>query len=482
MNIVISKQKKIFILGALAIAFIVGILTGFTWLACIAYGCAAVYFAFRNDKYTILAFLLFAGLQNIILIVFSDRLTPVYHTVLSAIKEGMLYTAIIFGAVKALKKGKVSSFLRNNLFFVILLGILILILIKNLIISESSITSEIVALRQLAIPFLFILFGYFVSLKKEDAVKKYIIILCVLLTLFGIIDMLIPNNAIWKALGYGDFLRNKQDGAVNLYKGVTANFYTWDLGFLMRRLVSFTADPLATAHLIFLGLAVILCGKAEFYKKLGYKYWILAAFLFIGCVLGFSKGTFIYMAILFGGLLYDRFENKVPKSVWIAICAVIVLIFGGVIIYSYVNADKPTAIVNHVSGLLSGLKNATLWGNGMGTAGAVNSAITGASVHNSESFFAVVLYQIGWYGMLILIIFWVSLLYRFLKQYKKEKNKDILFGLIILFGLTVDILLSESSVSAMGTGIYFILIGIMYRLYVLNKTEEDLIRKKAENS
>ncbi len=483
MNKLISREKKILILAALAVIFVIGILTELTWLACIAYGCAAIYFAFKNDKYTILAFLIAAVLQNMVLIIFSDHLTPVYHIVLSAIKEGMIYLAVLFSLIKIIKKGEIAGFLKKNLLVIVLLGLLVLILIKNIIISESDISSEIVALRQLVLPFLLILFGFHVNIGKEEVVKikRYIIVLGILLTVFGVIEMALPGNIIWKCLKYGDFLRNKQNGIVNLYEGVTRNFYTWDLGFLMRRLVSFTADPLATAHLIFLGLGICLCSKAEFYKKLGYKYWIIAAVLFIGCVLGFSKGSFIYMALLLGALLYDRLCDKVPQKVWIAVCIAIVFIFGGFIIYSYVTADKPTAIVNHVSGLLLGLKNSTLWGKGLGTAGWVNSVITGASIYNSESFFGIVLYQIGWCGMLILVIFWISLLCRFFKQYRKGRNKNVLFGLIILVGLTVDMILSESSVSAMGTGIYFILIGVIYRLYV-TKTENDSMQNKAENN
>lgn len=481
MNKFISREKKILILAALAVIFVIGILTELTWLACIAYGCAAIYFALKNDKYTILAFLIAVVLQNMVLIIFSDHLTPIYHIVLSAIKEGMIYLAVLFSFIKIIKKGETAVFFKKNLFVIVLLSLLVLILIKNIIISESNMISRIVALRQLILPFLFIAFGFFVNIRKEDVVKikKYIIVFGILLAAFGVIEMLLPSNIIWKFLKYGDFLRNKQNGIVNLYEGVTRNFYTWDLGFLMRRLVSFTADPLATAHLIFLGLGICLCSKAEFYKKLGYKYWIIAAVLFAGCTLGFSKGSFIYMAILFGGLIYDKFENKTARRVWIAVCIAAVFIAGGLIIYSYVNADRPTAIVNHLSGLLAGVKGSTLWGKGLGMAGAVNSAITGGPVYNSESFFGIALYQIGWYGALILAILWIGLLCSFFKQYGKEKNKNVLFCLFIMLGLTVDMLLSESSVSAMGTGIYFILIGVVYRLYV-TETESGLIQNKTE--
>lgn len=160
-----------------------------------------------------------------------------------------------------------------------------------------------------------------------------------------------------------------------LYKGVTANFYTWDLGSLMRRLVSITADPLATAHLICLGLLVNL----TVYFKSGCQknkiYVCVNILLLGGCILGLSKGTVVYLAVFVVGILYHKFQKNISKKKMMLFISILIFVAVILMIVMYTNTEVPTAITNHIDGFINGLKDSNLFGKGLGIAGAATHAI-----------------------------------------------------------------------------------------------------------
>lgn len=454
----------------LILAFIISIITiifNWTWVACIIYGCVAIYFLIKNNEYTIIAFLTMAVFQNIILIIFADNISPTYNTIISLIKEFLLYGATVVGIILYVKQNGIKLLFKRYKWILVFILLFIAIVFKNIIVSNAQTMSVLVALRQMGLPFACFFCGYFLTVKTDTMKKiiRYLVIIASVLTVIGIADMILPDNALWNILDYGQYLQNKQDGIVSLYKGVTRNFYTWDLGFMMRRLVSITGDPLATAHLVCIGFMAFICFRYDFVKKHHFSkaYIVTFVLLLAGCILGFSKGTVVYIMILAAALLYDRYYDKLNRTMIMAVIGVMLVILTVFIVLSYVNADKPTAITNHINGLLSGLGNATLWGNGIGTSGAVNSAITGAAIDSAESYFGVVLSQIGWYGIVIIASLWFRLLIKNFQGYLLYRSKEQLFSMILIIGLSIDMLLSESSVSITGTGIYFIIIGILYK-------------------
>lgn len=455
------SEKILYLISFLA--SVLFILTGFPVVSCVIYGCVALYLAWHNNENTIIGFLILAVLQNIMLIIFADKITPTYNTIISLIKEFLIYGAAVVGIMLYLRQYGIESFFHKYKGILVLFLLFIMIILKNTIASDAKIMSIFVTLRQIAIPFACFLCGYFLTI-KYNGIKKiimYVIIIASLLTIIGIVDMMLPNNMLWNMVDYGKYLQNKQNGIISLYEGVTRNFYTWDLGFMMRRLVSITADPLATAHLICMGFMafVILCSK-PWQKALNKALLFL---LLLGCLLGFSKGTVVYIMILIVAVFYDKYYYKINKKIGMTVIIAITVVFTAFITFSYISADKPTAITNHINGLLSGLENATLWGNGIGTSGAVNSAVTGAAVNNTESYFGVILNQVGWCGIAIIVSIWFRLLFKNIRYYLLDRCKETLFSIILIIGLSIDMLLSESSVSITGTGIYFIIIGMLYK-------------------
>lgn len=459
-----DKKKMIFIAG-LSVMAIMTLPLEMTWLTCLIYLGIIVYLAYLNNETTLIGFCFLIVFQNIILIIFSKYISRTYMLALLAIKELLIYITILRSIWILIKEKKIKQLLKESRFAIVLLSVFFASIIINSFKTSVGVKSIIFSIRQMCIPVVCIVMGYLLNIKKDGfvKVKKIVVILSLLLAIIGIVEMFLPENIIWQTLNYGEFLKKKQEGAIVLYKGVTGNFYTWDFGFLLRRLVSFTADPLATSHIIVIGILTLLF----LYKGNDRKGKVLRTIgliiLIMGCILGFSKGSFIYLAIMIICLVYHKFFKNVPgKVIVVSMCGLFIVGFG-VICVLYFSADNRTAITIHIDGLIKGLRDATLFGNGMGMVGAANSAITGVSITNAESYLGVCVNQIGYVGIISVGILWVILIINNVRKYFYSKDEKYLLMIILLVGLTVDMILSESSVAIIGTGIYFIYIGIFLR-------------------
>lgn len=469
----IKNNKRVLYIIAF-LAFILFILVGLPAVACVIYIGVAIYLAWQNNEETIIGFLILAVFQNIILIIFSNYISSTYNTILSLTKDCILYLALIIGFCNYIKNNGIVDTINNNRVVVGVLILLFLIVLKNVLLTPASNMSILVSLRQMFIPLLCFLCGYFCKINENGKliIIKTLIIISVGLTLFGIVEMLLPENCLWKFINLESYLQKKISGPTYYTNGVAPAFYTWDFGFLLRRLVSITAEPLATAHLIFLGLALLICYGPTYLKFKSRKtFYLCAIILFLGCILGFSKGTIIYLAILFIGILYNRYSKNITTKTFICIGSTICIICILITSFLYFSAETDTAITKHINGLLNGIRESGIMGNGIGIAGYANQAYTGAEVSNGESYIGVNLNQIGYLGVILLCVLWIRLLVSNIKYYIKITNIINIFPIILMLGMTVDMLLSESSVSIIGTGIYFIILGVISKNNNENETK-----------
>lgn len=456
--------KKVYVYMICLVVSITAIVFNAPYIACAIYMSVVIYLGIRNNLNTIIGFLILAVFQNIILIILSDYISQTYNTILSMTKDCTLYIALLVGFISLLKAQGIPSVIKDNLFVGTILILFALVVLKNVIFSPAGFMSIIVSIRQMTIPLICFFCGYWCKIASKDKIKliKFVIIVGVALTVFGIVEMMLPENCLWEFIDLRGYLGKKINSVTHYTKGVAQSFYTWDLGFLLRRLVSITAEPLATGHLIFIALALLVCyGPKELNFKSKKLYIISTLVLIVGCVLGLSKGIFVYMGILFLGLVYHRFGRNISKKVIMTLGCLIMLVGVGTVVVLYVTTDGDTAIVRHINGLLIGIKNSSFLGNGIGIAGYANQAYTGASVINGESYIGVNLNQIGYLGVGLLCVLWVRLFIINVKNYVKCKTYARVFPIVLMLGMCVDMLLSESSVSIIGTGIYFILLAII---------------------
>lgn len=419
-----------------------------------------IYFAFKNDWSMICFFLIAVMFQNIILIIFSDNISNVTNTLFSLLKEGMLYLAL---GLYIIKKRDYKFDKKSILIFIVI----VFCIIKNFINTSATFSAALISFRQCVIPFLGIAIGKTIKINATSMKKmmKFQLYYSLFLAFFGLIEILFLKDAFWNRIGYAQYLYVKQGTLPSqLYHGVTRNFYTWDFfNIPIRRLVSITADPLATAHLIFLGLVIIAVGCINYKNNNSYKgslnqNFLYYIFLIICCILSLSKAIFLFLAIVMVVIMY--FKNILPKFIT-KHGAIAIGIFG--LIYIFLNMqglNSTTATLNHINGLINGFKSSSLLGEGLGTAGVMTSQITNSSITTVESYVGAYVQQIGFLGLTLTVIYFYRTFKTLLTQWYKYRSNFTILAISIFLGLIIEMFFSESSVSIMGTCIYFVYIGI----------------------
>lgn len=424
---------------------------------CVLYGISVLYFAQKNDWTMLRFFLLVVMFQNILVILFSGKVSTSLITIFSLMKEGMLYIAVVLCALK-------KNVLKIKKMDLLLLTGVVMLLLKNLFVTSAPLSAAIISLRQCLIPFLGIIVGKSIRINKDSVGRllKFNVRYSTVLAVLGIIELLFLGDAFWSKLGFAQYMFEKQGTlSSQLFRGVTRNFYTWDFGGVpVRRIVSITADPLATAHLIYIGFVIIAVGCVRYTSKKNRlnQYFMLAVLLFICSVLSLSKAIFVFMAVTIVVIMYYR--NILPKS-FVKYGA----IFGGIIILMYVvksiqELTSATATANHIVGLINGFKASSVFGTGLGTAGVMTAKIANNSIATTESYIGTFVQQIGYIGLAITLIYFWKIFSELRQKWIKYHDRFTILAITILLCIVIEMFFSESSVSIMGTCIYFIYIGM----------------------
>ena len=422
----------------------------------------AIFYAIVGGIKMLRFFIFLVVFQNITAILFSRYIPVSYNTAFSIIKEMMLYISL----APAMIKKKRIRYSRNRLVFYAALMIYIILLAKNFVFTPAGISSAILSLRYMLVPILCIYVGKTVKLSTKQTIKlmNEVVGWALFLAFFGFVELYILKDSFWVFIGYSDYaVSMKGNPPWSLFNGVTVNFYTWDFwGTPIRRLVSITADPLATAYLVCLGTMILFTGVVRISNRGRNSSGIFVlVLLLIASVLSLSKAVFVMMAITV--LICSYFYKWLPQSL-LRFLSVFVGILIAIVLRKYLTGlSHPSSISNHLLGIQNGFLNAELLGNGLGTAGSSVIMLTGIDSNVSESYMGAMLYQLGFIGtfsFFIIIYFWVKDL---MKYYRRAKRPSVVFALCSLVGVFVCMIFSDSSVSIMGTGLYFIFIGIALR-------------------
>ena len=122
--------------------------------------------------------------------------------------------------------------------------------------------------------------------------------------------------------------------------------------------------------------------------------------------------------------------------------------------------EETTATSNHVVGLINGFQHSSFLGKGLGTAGVMTAKIANNSITTAESYVGTYVQQIGYIGFAITLIYFINVYKQLLVNWKKYRNRYTILAIALFLGIIFEMFFSESSVSVMGTCIYFIFIGI----------------------
>lgn len=407
-------------------------------------GLLVVYFSRLNDEHSLEFFLICTVLQNFILILCASELTKTETQLLIILKESLIY----INAGIYLVRNKLLKIYFTDVFFYLFL----LICFIHLFINSRMPMASAVSLRQFLIPFFCYYYGKGLRIHGdvEKKITNIFISISIVVCLTGIIFYLFDPEKLWMFLGYQKYWENKTD---NLSAFSMVNFYTYDLGIRLKRFTSIFADPLAFAHFIIVGY-LLTC--YIYPKKL---YFIKLLFL-ISCILCLSKFHVVLLVVCIFLKVYWGSKKRENKQICLMTAAAFTtVIFIFLIGYLY-SSTTHTATGNHLTSLLEGIRSITLFGMGLGKTGW--NALLYSSSNNGkyfgESFFATISSQLGCVGIIPFYFFIISLIQNSVKKHKESRYAYI--SLVLLISVCIESFVSASSISMLGSGIYFILAGI----------------------
>lgn len=418
-----------------------------------------ILFVWENDYYTMLFFVIFSFIQNIVLTIGANSFGNVGTTLFSLSKEIMIYGCV---AVSVIKNHKIA---RNTVpFFVFLFVALI-----EFTFSDAAVYAKILSIRQLFLPFICFFFGFTVIIDKIEIKKicKVIVNCAIISAILGLIEIFILKDSIWHTLPIHQYEVNKGT-AFSFYNDVPLNFYTWDYydftHLVIRRLVSVFVDPLITGHYLFLGF--VLTDAAMMASKIKTA---VKSLLLVSALLTLSKGVYIGFIIYFS---FKAIKNKNYKNIiqyfWLTLGSLILAV---ALFYIFVSRYMMTSsILIHFNGLFSGFKNMNFFGNGLGKAGVITSKLSGIEASFAgESYLGILAGQMGLIGLISFILFFVMVILKLIKKYKYDNIKECYDAAILLTSVILESFFSESSIGIVGTGFYFVFAGIMLRSNTLYK-------------
>lgn len=438
---------------SLAVLVSIGILLGNLFLLEISFFIFALHLGLNGGLKALMYFTLFTFLQNIFLIIFSSYLSNVGSQLIILSKELIVYCSLIVLSVNRVYMMKAKSMDWGRTVLILFS----LFMLYSFFTSSASVSIKIISLRQISIPFVCLFFGYSLNMPERtiwNYLRRYdylIVIFCIA----GICIYMMPIS-FWDTLDYADYYVQKNGTE---FDGKYVNFISNDFGMPLKRFVSITADPIASAHLI----GISLLGIILTHKKMS-----LFSLLIVLCsVLTYSKSLIFLVVVTVLVYFYSILKKDSSRFFFILFSSIgLVFIFG--FAESYVaNLSANTATGNHLNSLFYALNNISLLGNGLGTAGfnvIINGGIIDAS-EATESFFAIMMVQSGLIGTVLFYSYLLLIVKKLFILYRIQQNVLVLFSIILLLDILLESVVSGSSVAMLGTSLYFIIPGIILRCY-----------------
>lgn len=457
--------------GLFTIALIIGCIFIGKFSIYAVFGGIIVSQTYKADMKLLKALLIVYILQNIALILLSDIINANITTYLITIKEQILFFTTFISLI-FYKKLKVDKFFCVSVLF----G---MVLIGSFFTSDATAMAKITSVRQLIIPFLAFYFGRSLFINDEREIKDIVLFfvkICIFIALFGFFERFILGDNFWTEIGTRQFAINKGQQMYYTEAGIMGSYYTYDLAAIfnkaIRRLVSITAEPLSTAHILSLGFIMLLFLR----KSFSHKFFVVSSIIIgLGIILGISKGAFLI--VILSCIIYAMDNVKNKKYVYYVLSVFMIL---GIIIIG-LNVGKNTSIGYHLDGFIDGIKNISILGHGIGKSG-LNGLIygnTGTEVLTAESTFGSILGQIGLVGMILFTVFFVLIIFELFANRKLFKQNYTMMTIAVILSIFIECLLSESAISIIGTSFYFIFAGILCEYISIYKKKKTQFKYKS---
>ena len=354
-------------------------------------------------------------------------------------KEVILYGVVVLSLLFD-DKPVPTAMARCNM---VLIGLFII----YFFVGEASLYTKLVCFRQIMTPVILLLYGRSLWLTRADVKEycKFLVSLCVFQALFGLMERFVFQDEFWRTINVASLMESKGMGAWVFDNGLPGNYYSADfydlLGINIRRLVGFTTDPLLTAHFIAFGAVIVLYDYS--FKKLG-----LLILMGIAILLTISKGAILVVGFVVWYWIWRRSKT-----------AALILLIPVVAVLGYViSRNTLGSVAIHFSGFLSGFNSNSLLGSGLGTVGNY-ATLSGSNINaTGESFVAALMGQMGIPG----IVGFFCLFICYLKEMKKHNPGEQAYAVFsYIVAVFLESLMSESAINYVGSGIAFIVLGLL---------------------
>lgn len=423
------------------------------------YSCLIPRLLCRRDLLSLKMITLEMILQNILCIITSAFFNSTISQLILLYKEMIFYGAVILYLCTA-REFKIR---KNSLPLLCML----IFCIPYFFIGNASLYTKLICFRQIMTPIILMLYGRSISITEEELniYVKFLIKIGIAMVIFGIIEEFIIGDAVWFNLHIEKYMEMKGFSKWVYANGLPGNFYSADLYLvfgMLRRMVSIVADPLLTGH--FLALCIIILLYNNLIKN-RLSYILILAILTLGVIFTLSKGAILVIAI---GYVYKVWKKNRGAALLFGISGFIIILY-------MIKNNTLYTIAQHTGGIVASLGN--IMGQGLGSAGNYSNLYDNASSSVAESYFGALLGQMGLIGF---VLFLFVLLF-YIKQVLK-KNKSVMARSIVAYilGITVEAFVSESSINFIGSGVAFIMFGILTNTLNPKKEEEETGIQKEE--
>lgn len=427
-------------------------------------------FYFKTPIYLLYHLILIIISQNLLIglgNVFSENQTSGQNLKLALVYKEVF--AIIFVLFLFIK-------FKNNLrlfrFEKIFLGIVLIVLL-SFFVSSATLDAKAYYIRVFLILFVsyaigrLLFFGFRNKAIDLENVYSIVVKSGVIVAVIGFLFMMIGNDSpIWSEWFNFGIIQEAKRGVFESHP----DFMTQLGALILPRMFSIFFDPISLGY--FLATALLCTWLRK--RNNPITQWILAAALLCTLV----KGAIGVVLITYVWIIALKFLKLKPRNIIILFISVIIISF--IILF---NIDIKSSSDVHMAGLIEPILNShnIPFGMGLGNGGnyyAIQSGISAWFVTHTgaESFFGVLLYQLGYPGVLLFLGFFIGAVVTMLKYSTKHSGElrgKYIIASGILFSLLIASLLQESTFGINFSGILLIIIGI-YFSRIQNESENSV--------
>lgn len=440
------------VLAATALAFLATFSPGPAASAAFLAGVAALAVAARRASplLPIVAVLVAGAFQNLLAAALTAVLSPAGVLALLGAKEVF---ALVAGATGlALLRGRLGTLAADR---AALLYGAALLLPSLPALADGSLAS-LASLRQaLVLPALWIV-GRACALDpgEADRLVRVILRLGLVMAAFGLLERFVLGDAFWTWIGLPDVYRAKGLERF-LFAGLPENFYSWDPGVRVRRVVGTLGEPTSFAH--FLALPVAIAAGAGLAGARAPAVITAAALLL---TLGKSGAGTAFLGVAAGRWRGGRAGRLAVAGVGLAGLA-------GAAIAFAVSPQLRDNVEAHTGWLGHALSSTpALTGAGFGTAGNFATAMRGDALFDRpvpvESFVGALLAQAGLLGLAAYFAFGAACVAALLARREAGAPPRVRAAVAgVLLGTVLFSLTSETPSGFLAGGVAFLVAGAM---------------------